>query len=106
MTAQKRRAPGAGELTGRTSETLVRVSLSVADHLDMPHGRALAGPPCPGRTLWAVTTPTCPRCGGMHQHRVGEAGRLLSGRIVKVCPTTGQPYRLGPVQRRREARRV
>ncbi|WP_433319151.1 hypothetical protein [Micromonospora chersina] len=42
----------------------------------------------------------------MHQHRAGEAARLLSSRLRKRCPTTGRPYVLGPVQRRREARRV
>jgi hypothetical protein len=70
-----------------------------------PSGRAYAGPPVPGRTMWAITTLSCPLCEGMHQHRAVEAARLLSGRVERRCPTTGRPYRLAPVQRRREARR-
>ena len=65
--------------------------------------RAYAGPPVPGRTLWAVTVLTCCWCGAMHQHRVGEAAQLLSGRVVRSCPVWSRPYRLRPVQRRREA---
>jgi hypothetical protein len=71
----------------------------------VPQGRAFAGPPCPGRRLWAITVLTCPLCGGMHTHRSGQTARLLSGRVVRRCPTNGQLYRLNPVQRRREARR-
>lgn len=71
----------------------------------LPNARAYAGPPCPGRGSWAVTVLTCPVCGGMHQHRAFEAARLLAGRAVRRCPTTGKAYRLAPVQRRREARR-
>jgi hypothetical protein len=41
----------------------------------------------------------------MHQHRAGLVDALLSGRLTRVCPTTGKPYTLAPVQRRREARR-
>lgn len=70
-----------------------------------PRGRAYAGPPVPGRTLWAVTVLACPLCDGMHQHRAGLVDALLSGRLTRVCPTTGKPYTLAPVQRRREARR-
>lgn len=72
----------------------------------LPSGRAHAGPPAPGRRLWLVVVLACPCCGGMHQHRSGETARLLSGRSVRRCPTTGRPYRLAPVQRRREARRA
>ena len=67
--------------------------------------RAYAGPPCCGRTLWAITVLSCPACGGMHQHRAGLAARLLAGRVERACPVTGQAYVLRPVQRRREARR-
>lgn len=79
---------------------------SVPPPADLPNGRAQAGPPCPGRRLWVVAVPRCPRCQGMHVHRVGEAARLLSGRVIRCCPTTGRAYRLAPVQRRREARRA
>ena len=67
------------------------------------YARAYAGPPCPGRQLWAITVLRCPSCLGMHQHRVGQVSMLLSGRIDRRCPTTGELYRLAPVQRRREA---
>jgi hypothetical protein len=67
---------------------------------DLPHARANAGPPVPGRHMWAYTVLSCPRCGGMHQHRAGEPGR-----IVRSCPTTGRLYRLSPIKRWREARR-
>jgi hypothetical protein len=72
----------------------------------VPQGRAYAGPPCRGRSLWCVTVLSCPLCGGMHQHRAGNARTLLSGKAMRSCPTTGKPYLLAPVQRRREARRV
>lgn len=101
--AQTRNRPGVA--SGAASQQVGETTTSVADRADMPHGRAHAGPPCPGRGLWAVTVLTCPHCTGMHQHRVGQAARLLSGRIIRVCPTTGRPYVLAPVQRRREARR-
>ena len=91
-----------GPATGRSDTNTFNPVASVTDLLT---ARALAGPPCPGRTLWAVTTPTCAHCGGMHQHRVGEVARLLAGRVVRVCPTSGQRYILRPVQRRKEARR-
>lgn len=71
----------------------------------VPTARAYAGPPCRGRALWLVVVLTCPRCGTTHAHRVGEAARLFSHRVEKCCPVTGQWYLLGPVQRRREARR-
>lgn len=71
--------------------------------LDLPTGRAYAGPPVPGRALWLACVLSCPLCGGMHAHRVGAVARLLSGRVVRRCPTTGRRYRLAPVQRRREA---
>jgi hypothetical protein len=88
-----------------TTTTLDPVA-SVQPIADIPHGRAYAGPPVPGRGLWAVTVLTCPLCEGMHQHRAVEAARLLSGRAERRCPTTGRLYRLAPVQRRREARRA
>lgn len=69
----------------------------------IPHARAYAGPPVPGRRLWLIAVLSCPRCGAMHQHRVYEAARLLAGRTVRACPTTGKPYVLSPVQRRKEA---
>lgn len=78
-----------------------------ANNLDVkernPTARAYAGPPCPGRGLWAVTVLNCPHCSTMHQHRVGDADELLSGHAFRTCPTTGRLYRLTPVQRRREA---
>jgi len=73
--------------------------------LSLPAGRTYAGPPCPGRRLWAAVVLTCPHCQGMHTHRAGQAARLLSGRVVKRCPVSGLPYTLRPVQRRKEARR-
>jgi len=87
-------------------QTVAATSVSVSELPSLPRARAIAGPPCRGRSLWAVTVATCPRCGGMHQHRAGEATRLLSGRLVRLCPVTGRPYVLGPVQRQREARHV
>jgi hypothetical protein len=77
---------------------------SVTDLLDLPHARAYAGPPCRGRSLWLVVVLTCPRCGTAHAHRVGETARLFSHRVDKCCPVTGLWYRLGPVQRRKQAR--
>lgn len=88
----------------KVKRTTTASMLPAVDHL--PHARAYAGPPCRGRSLWAVTVLTCPHCGGMHQHRVGAASRLLGGRVDRVCPVTGRVYLLAPVQRRREARRV
>lgn len=95
---------------GRRSETGVKQAgqpgASVTGWYDLPRGRAYAGPPCGGRGLWLAIVMTCPQCGGMHSHRVGETARLLAGRIIKRCPVAGQPYVLAPVQRRREARRA
>lgn len=71
----------------------------------LPAGRAYAGPPCCGRRLALVAVLTCPRCGAMHHHRAGDLRALLAGKVARTCPTTGQRYRLHPVQRRREARR-
>lgn len=68
-------------------------------------GRAIVGPPSPGRTKWLIAVLTCPLCGGMHHHRVADGAELLAGRMIRVCPTTGHDYQLSPVQRRREARR-
>jgi hypothetical protein len=80
-------------------------SLSLPLPADNFTARAHAGPPVPGRRLWAVTVLSCPLCGAMHQHRAGMVARLLSGRLQRICPTTGRKYTLRPVQRRREARR-
>lgn len=104
MPDMKNPRPGAGPGTGAKT-TGEDVRISVVDQGGMPHGRAYAGPPCPGRGLWAITVLACPHCGGMHQHRSGQAARLLSGRITRLCPTTGRAYVLAPVQRRRDARR-
>jgi hypothetical protein len=97
-----------GEATRAAIKVKGTATCSQSTHAaDMPHARAYAGPPCRGRGLWAVTVLSCPWCRTMHQHRAGETARLLSGRLAKVCPVTGRPYRLAPVQRRREAvRRV
>lgn len=73
--------------------------------ISMPAGRAYAGPPAPGRRMWAVTVLTCPCCEGLHQHRAVDTDRLLSGNAVRRCPTTNTKYVLRPVERRREARR-
>lgn len=70
-----------------------------------PTARAHAMPPCPGRTMWAVAVLTCPLCGGGHTHRSGDASMILSGKLLRRCPTTGRLYRLGPVRRCNEARR-
>jgi hypothetical protein len=67
--------------------------------------RAQAVPPCAGRGLWLVIVLTCPGCGSGHAHRVGDVAMLLAGKVFKRCRVTGERYRLGPVQRRREARR-
>lgn len=72
----------------------------------VPSGRTYAGPPCGGRRSWCAVVLACPRCGGMHSHRVFEAARLLSGRVTRICPVTAKPYVLSPVQRRKEARRA
>lgn len=65
--------------------------------------RAVAGPPVPGRRLWAISVLTCPHCTAMHQHRAGETALLLAGRVDRACPTTGKRYVLFPIHRRREA---
>jgi hypothetical protein len=93
--APGRRTPGA-KTSGNQAAT---------SPLSLPCARTYAGPPCTGRRLWAAAVLTCPVCGGMHTHRVGETARLLAGRVVKACPVSGHPYRLAPVQRRKEARR-
>lgn len=77
--------------------------MTVAPPLSRLHAHAYAGPPCPGRGLWAITVLTCPACGGMHQHRAGQVSALLSGRTERRCPVTGESYVLAPVRRRREA---
>ncbi len=97
-----RKGPGVGSRA--SSELMSASTVSVADLPELPHARAYAGPPCRGRGLWAITVLTCPHCRGMHQHRSGEVARLLSNRIDKTCPVTGLTYRLGPVQRRKQAR--
>lgn len=97
---QKRRSPGAE--SGASTKQLADNSTT---SVNLPAARANAGPPCRGRSLWAVTVLSCPCCGGMHQHRAGESSGLLSGRVVRACPATGERYRLAPVRRWREARR-
>ncbi|GGR78500.1 hypothetical protein GCM10010169_23340 [Micromonospora fulviviridis] len=99
---QTRKGPGVGSRA--SSELIAASTTSVADLLELPHARAYAAPPCRGRSLWLVVVLTCPHCGTSHSHRVGEVGRLLSNRITKCCPVTGLWYRLGPVQRRKQAR--
>lgn len=88
---------------GAAPEVMSATTITVPDPSNLPHARAYAGPPCRGRGLWAITVLTCPHCRGMHQHRAGDAARLLSGRIHRCCPVTGLWYVLAPVQRRREA---
>lgn len=90
---------------GASYKTIAAVDSMLPAANDLPHARAYAAPPCPRRSLWLVVVLTCPWCGTAHQHRAGEAARLLSGRLVKTCPVVGQLYRLAPVHRRREARR-
>jgi hypothetical protein len=105
MTQTKRNGPG--QATRTVSEITNSTAFTVTDRDVSLYARAQAGPPCPGRQLWAVTVLRCPSCLGMHQHRVGQVSMLLSGRVDRRCPTTGELYRLAPVQRRREAvRRV
>lgn len=101
MTQTHSRPAGNGAAAEQVDET----TSSVTELQDLPHARAYAGPPCRGRRLWLVVVLTCPRCGTAHAHRVGETARLFSHRVDKACPVTGLWYRLGPVQRRREARR-
>lgn len=95
--------PGADRAAQVTASEAVPTRVVVRP--DVPHARAYAGPPCRGRSLWLVMVLSCPHCGTAHVHRVGEASRLLAARVIRECPVTGRPYRLGPVQRRREARR-
>jgi len=73
---------------------------------DFPAARAHAMPPCPGRTMWVVAVLTCPLCAGGHTHRSGDDSMVLSGKLLRRCPTTGRVYRLGPVRRCNEARRT
>ena len=73
---------------------------------DFPASRAHAMPPVPGRTLWIVAVLTCVHCGGGHTHRSGDESMILSGKLLRRCPTTGQIYRCGPVRRSSEARRA
>lgn len=72
--------------------------------VDLPASRAFGLPPVPGRTMWAVVVLSCSHCGAGHVHRSGDASMVLSGKLIRRCPATRQQYRLGPVQRRREAR--
>ncbi|PRY24061.1 hypothetical protein [Pseudosporangium ferrugineum] len=72
--------------------------------VDLPASRAFGLPPVKGRTMWAVVVLTCAHCGAGHVHRSGDSSMVLSGKLVRRCPATRQRYRLGPVQRRREAR--
>jgi hypothetical protein len=102
MTQTRNRPAGNGAASEQVDETEVIVPPAA----DVPRARAYAGPPVPGRGLWAVTVLSCPICRAMHQHRVFESARLLAGRVTRCCPTTGRWYLLSPVQRRREARRA
>ena len=97
MTYTKDRRPGdQPEAAARVTTT---TNAKVAPRHDIPRARAYAGPPVRGRSLWAVTVLSCPCCRAMHQHRISELGK----QIDKACPVTGEWYRLGPIQRRREA---
>lgn len=100
--AQTRERPGRGDPGHLMVYATTTASVPEPTN-SLPCARAYGGPPVPGRQLWAVTVLTCPVCRAMHQHRVGEAARLLAGRVVRVCPVWGRPYRLRPVQRRKEA---
>lgn len=92
--------------TEAVQEVTATTTTTVPDPCDLPHARTYAGPPCGGRYMWLAVVLTCPHCRGMHQHRTGEAARLLSGRVRRCCPVTGRWYVLAPVQRRREAVRL
>lgn len=72
---------------------------------DRPSSRAFALPPVAGRSLWAVPVLHCSWCGGGHVHRTADVEMLLAGKLLRRCPVVGRLYRLGPVQRRNEARR-
>ena len=72
-------------------------------HLPAHSARAYAGPPCRGRSMWALVVLRCALCGGMHTHRAADAGMLFSGLTVRRCPVTGNRYRLSPIERRLEA---
>lgn len=80
-------------------------TVTEADTAVPPTCRAWAAPPCRRRGMWLVFVATCIHCGGGHSHRVGNAGALLAGKVVRSCPVAGDEYRLSPVHRRREARR-
>jgi hypothetical protein len=56
--------------------------------------------------MWAAPVLRCVWCGGGHIHRTPDADMLLNEKLLRRCPTTGRLYRLGPVQRRNEARRI
>lgn len=86
--------------------TAVAVSPPLTPLSEYPSSRAFALPPCRGRTMWAAPVLRCVWCGGGHVHRTGDSDMLLAGKLVRRCPATGRLYRLGPVQRRNEARRV
>lgn len=101
MSRKKKERPD--RAIGAAREVLSATTTNVHDLYDLPRARAYAGPPCAGRGLWAITVLACPHCRGMHQHRAGEAARLLAGRVQRCCPVTGRWYVLAPVQRRREA---
>lgn len=81
-------------------------ALSRGRVVDLPASRGFGLPPIPGRSLWAVIVLTCVHCGSGHVHRSGDASMVLSGKLVRRCPATRMRYRLGPVQRRNEARRL
>ena len=73
---------------------------------DLPSSRAHALPPIEPRRLWAIIVLRCCHCGGGHVLRSGDVSLILSGRLVRRCPATKQKYRVGPIKRHHEARRV
>lgn len=85
------------------SKMVPTTDTSVTPRVEIPHARTQAGPPCRGRGLWSAVVLRCPWCLTLHVHRSGQVSRLLSGRVVRRCPVSGQQYVLSPVQRRREA---
>lgn len=54
--------------------------------------RAVVGPPIGRRRLWAVAVTRCPSCHGMHLHRAGDVHALMTRRVERGCPVTGELY--------------
>lgn len=103
MIHTKKRRPLTKEAALTSSAATIDATAMVTRQADIPRGRAVAYPPMRGRSLWLVVSRKCPWCGSGHAHRSGMTSRLLSGRVVRVCPVWNRAYVLAPVTRGREA---